>query len=543
MGSEVDAERIRELDAEKAGRLEGIWVPSGIVERLSLPPTPLTLDLVLEDTLLLSEALDHRGESLPRLSRQLVRVAGHVYQAAVPLIRALRKIAPLDAELATLLFAAEARRAASSLLPARLDVSRVASTKLVPRIKGRLPAIEARVLAQEQDGAQHYRWLVEMDLGILPDDALETTIEECVAIERRTRRLEIEVSVELVEVLAAVAALSQRAEAAPPELALPALILPDLLEFASATPASALGSSAQATGRLDGSAVAADFLAGFGERGPNERELLSPRWRERPEELERLVALLVQQGSSQCSEEHEQRRISARRDRQALSERVLTGLARRDQVALRTLRELSQGLLRMRSRLHLVRARALSMLRTATLDLDRRLLRLIGSPAGSAFFLSLRELLAVARRPEPELSRRAAERRHAWSSWLERPAPPVVLGRASRPSGGFELERAGIGFGGPEVRGRATVAQRFDHALGLTPGGILVVRALDPGFAPLLPVAGAVVAESGSLLDEGVLVALTLGVPLVIGAAGATQEFRSGDSIAVLPAAGKLARV
>ena len=72
MGSEIDAERIRELDAEKAGGLEGIWVPSGIVERLSLPPTPLTLDLVLDDTLLLSEALDQRGESLPRLSRQLV---------------------------------------------------------------------------------------------------------------------------------------------------------------------------------------------------------------------------------------------------------------------------------------------------------------------------------------------------------------------------------------------------------------------------------------------------------------------------------------
>jgi phosphohistidine swiveling domain-containing protein len=183
------------------------------------------------------------------------------------------------------------------------------------------------------------------------------------------------------------------------------------------------------------------------------------------------------------------------------------------------------------------------MLRTAALDLDRRLGRLTGSEVGSAFFLSLRELLAVARRPDPELSLRAAERRRAWISRLERPAPPPVLGRASRPSGGIELERAGLGFGGPEVRGRATVAQRFEHALGLSPGGILVVRALDPGFAPLLPVAGAVVAESGSLLDEGVLVALTLGVPLVVGAASATQEFRSGDSIAVLPAAGKLARV
>jgi phosphohistidine swiveling domain-containing protein len=183
------------------------------------------------------------------------------------------------------------------------------------------------------------------------------------------------------------------------------------------------------------------------------------------------------------------------------------------------------------------------MLRTAALDLDRRLLRLIGSETGSAFFLSLRELLAVARRPDPELSRRAAERRRAWSSLLERPSPPAVLGRASRPSAGFELERAGVGFGGPEIRGKATVAPRFEQALALTPGGILVVRALDPGFAPLLPLAGAVVAESGSLLDEGVLVALTLGVPLVVGAAGATQEFRSGDSIAVLPATGKLARV
>jgi len=541
MGSSVDAERIRELDPARAGKLDGLWVPSGVVERLSLPPTPLTLDLVLDDTLLLSEALDRRGESLPRLSRQLVRVAGHVYQAAVPLIRATRKVAPLDAEIATLLFAAEARRAAGSLLPARLDPARVSAGKLLSRLKARLPALEARVLTQEQDGAQHYRWLVEMDLGILPDDALETTLEECAAVERRTRRLEIEVTVELVEVLAALSALARKGAAAAPELSLPALVLPDLLEFASATPASALGSSTLASGRRDGSAVAADFLAGFGERGPHERELLARRWRERPDQLERLVALLVRGGER--AERHEQRRASARRDRQALCESITSGLSRRDQATLRALRELAQGLLRMRSRLHLVRARALSMLRTAALDLDRRLLRLIGSESGSAFFLSLRELFAVARRPNPELSHRAAERRRAWRAQLERPAPPALLGKASRPSAGFELERSGLGFGGPEVRGRATVALRFEHALALDPGGILLVRALDPGFAPILPAAGAVVAESGSLLDEGVLVALTLGVPLVIGASGATQEFRSGDSIAVLPAAGKLARV
>jgi pyruvate kinase len=62
---------------------------------------------------------------------------------------------------------------------------------------------------------------------------------------------------------------------------------------------------------------------------------------------------------------------------------------------------------------------------------------------------------------------------------------------------------------------------------------VLVVRSLDAGWAPLLPLTAAVVTETGGLADEGVLVALTLGVPLVIGMRGATQNFATGDIIRV----------
>lgn len=525
---------IRELDVEKAGELDGLWIANGVGERLAAPPTPLTLDLVLQDGVLLGDAFAERGVSLPRLGKRMAQVSGHVYHAALPLVRALRSVAPLDAELAALAFAAEARSEVGRLLPARAFASRLKLGRIAASLRAKLLLLEQRVLEQESHGSQHYRWLVEMDLGILPDDALGTTLDECVAIERKNRALEVEVALEWLAAYAALGVLIERAGNAERGAALAALVAPDAFEFAGATPAIALGSAGIELARQDDAeaglpASTARFLEGFGERGPTERELLAPRWRERRGNIERLLSLARASAPLRTNE----RVVDARRAHRETLGQLCRELGRADRALLSTFSSSAQTLVKLRSRLHLVRARTLSMLRTAVLDIDRRLGRLLGSESGAAFFLTLRELRTATALPDGELAHRALERQRSWAVAARETSPPSLLGRARAP--GTAGESSPLVLVNREVSGPATVAAHFDDALALEPGGVLVVRSLDAGWAPILPAAGGVVAETGGLADEGVLVAVSLGVPMLIGVPNALHAIENGKPLRLRP--------
>jgi pyruvate,water dikinase len=71
---------------------------------------------------------------------------------------------------------------------------------------------------------------------------------------------------------------------------------------------------------------------------------------------------------------------------------------------------------------------------------------------------------------------------------------------------------------------------------------VLVARSLDPGWAPILSAAAAVVTDVGGLTDEGVLAAGALGVPLVIGVRDALSQIRDGERLHVDPRAGTVTR-
>nr|PZN17591.1 MAG: hypothetical protein DIU78_24255 [Pseudomonadota bacterium] len=410
----VAAHGLRELDARARDELDGIWIAGGLGDRCLLPPTPLTWQLVLEDHALLGNRVAERGSSLPRLSRRLVRVSGYAYHALVPFVRAARDVLRLDAESVALALAYEARIDARRVVPGRVSPSLLGIGRALARAERRALELERNVLRHERDAAQHYRWLVEMDLGILPDDALGTTLEECAAVQRSTRSLEIEATLDLLETCAALTALVRRAPASAGEALLADLLVPEPLELASVTPTLALCSVAEAAARDEKAAQngvpaqvrIADFTAGFGERGPDERELASARFGERPELLLRLVSVL-----SECGVSGDDRRLEgARRERAAAVEQLARELGMIEARLLRALSLVAMRLVLLRSRLHLVRARTLSMLRTAVLDVDRRLRRLIGSDAGAAFFLELGELLDSTVRPDPRLTRVAPQR-------------------------------------------------------------------------------------------------------------------------------------
>lgn len=533
---------LRELTTSTAAaaELEGLWFSGGLGETPARPPTPLAWQLSVEDALLLGAALSQRGASMPRLSRRLVRLGGYGYQAFAPLQRAARALGPLDASSLALAIAGEVRSEARELDPDRRSPSAMRVSSLLLRAARDGGALERSVLRHERDVSQHYRWLVEMDLGILPDDALGTTLEECAAIARSTRALEIDAMLELLSAFAGLVTFARRTAAIATPQFVSAALVPDALDLPSVTPALALACVAEvevrrrALGSGDRRAALLDeFVQGFGEWGPHEREPFAPRWRELPTELLGVVEVLVRSGPDAT----ETRLAEARRQRERDVELAITALGAIDSTLFRALMNRARKLVILRSRLHRLAARTLSMLRTAVLDVDRRLVRLVGSDPGNAFFLELRELIESTARPKPELGGRARSRRAAWEAARAEAAPPAAVGRAVRLLGnGAPL--TGIGLGDSEVIGRALVARDLSSALALGSGDVLVARSIAPGWMPLLPAAAAVVTDAGGILDEGAIAARALGIPVVLGTADATRRIRTGQSLRVDARAG-----
>jgi len=64
-------------------------------------------------------------------------------------------------------------------------------------------------------------------------------------------------------------------------------------------------------------------------------------------------------------------------------------------------------------------------------------------------------------------------------------------------------------------------------------GGILVARTIDPNWLPWLKVAAGVVAEQGGMTGHGAILARELGIPAVVGVAGATRAIETGDWVLV----------
>ncbi len=99
----------------------------------------------------------------------------------------------------------------------------------------------------------------------------------------------------------------------------------------------------------------------------------------------------------------------------------------------------------------------------------------------------------------------------------------------------------GDGVGAAAYRGRACVAaDPADALMRLEPGDVLVALGTTPAFNMALSLAGAVVVEEGGLLSHAAVIARELGLPAVIGAAGAMTAIPDGAMVEVDPVAGRV---
>jgi pyruvate,water dikinase len=136
------------------------------------------------------------------------------------------------------------------------------------------------------------------------------------------------------------------------------------------------------------------------------------------------------------------------------------------------------------------------------------------------------ELFVVQARPETVESRREAHVLEIHR--LRQKGPLLVRGRA-----------VGAKIGSGRVRRVADAA----GMLAFQPGEVLVADTTDPDWEPILKKAAAIVTNRGGRTCHAAIVARELGVPAVVGAAGATEALADGDEVTVSCAEGEEGRV
>jgi pyruvate,water dikinase len=136
------------------------------------------------------------------------------------------------------------------------------------------------------------------------------------------------------------------------------------------------------------------------------------------------------------------------------------------------------------------------------------------------------ELFVVQARPETVESRREAHILEIHR--LRQKGPLLVRGRA-----------VGAKIGAGRVRRVADAA----GMLAFQPGEVLVADTTDPDWEPILKKAAAIVTNRGGRTCHAAIVARELGVPAVVGAAGATEALADGEEVTVSCAEGEEGRV
>jgi pyruvate, water dikinase len=136
------------------------------------------------------------------------------------------------------------------------------------------------------------------------------------------------------------------------------------------------------------------------------------------------------------------------------------------------------------------------------------------------------ELFIVQARPETVESRRAAHMLETYH--LRESAAVLVRGRA-----------VGAKIGAGRVRRIADARAMVDFQ----PGEVLVADTTDPDWEPVMRKAAAIVTNRGGRTCHAAIVARELGVPAVVGAAGATDALADGREVTVSCAEGEEGRV
>jgi phosphohistidine swiveling domain-containing protein len=565
----------------EGGDASTVWSRTNVGEALPGAATPLTWSIARAfSDKGFREAFGALGCSVPKDARLVGNVHGRFYLNLTAFMQIAAQVPGLSPR-ALLGASGGASPAVIATLERQVeDVSRRSFVLRLPftaaRQLARHARLEREVKAFEVEIDRARRGLVDMDLSLVPDDGLATTLKSASDLLDRTGTLMLACASASLASHLALATLLERValrkasardgagevglggsgggpfNAAEP---LAQALAGGVRELESANPGIALAKVAEAaredtaaTEKLLAGEVRAlrdlprgparsaleQFLVDYGDRAVREAELSTPRWREEPATL---IDMLV--SSLRAPPGDPDRALGRARslaDREMA--RLETQISAPELAAVRFLVERTQHFTRLRERMRTWVTRVLGMLRIIALDVDRRLLRIDPSLArGSVFFCTYDELVSALRSGRAEIGHVVRLRRAEHARDASRPDPPATfIGRPPRvqlpPTDGPRL--TGLPGSGGVVEGRARVLEPGAHDLDTVKAGeILVSRTTDVGLSPLFLIAAGVVTELGGPLSHAAVVAREYGVPAVVSVPGATLSIRTGDRLRI----------
>lgn len=291
-----------------------------------------------------------------------------------------------------------------------------------------------------------------------------------------------------------------------------------------------------------------DLLARFGHRAPAELELSNPSWRMDPRPVLDTVRLELRREA--VADDAEAIRVEAEAELDSRVSKVKRGLVK---AALKK----SQGMMASRENGKLPAVVLWDELRRLLAAAAPRLVdRGVLPSRESIHFLRHQELRAVLRGgPGPgseEIERRREAHRRCLAlelpelvevgpGWIRPLDDSFIRARGMLPPEKLAADAtrlAGIAAAPGTVTGTARVL--FDPFDEFEAGDILFARTVDPGWAPVLACAGAVVLDIGGVLSHGAVVARELGVPCVVNVKVGTERARSGSTVTVDGSAGEV---
>ncbi len=279
-----------------------------------------------------------------------------------------------------------------------------------------------------------------------------------------------------------------------------------------------------------------DWLESFGHRAPEEFDLASPRWRERPEAMAALAERL--RDCVAPLDLHEKRAAEAAAQLESLGRRLRPAHRRELNEQVR----LVHRYLRFREDGKHYLMLGYQLLRDLALEAGRRL-----GLGEDVFLLTWEELqlaLTMGFAPLHLVDERRVVRTAEAKLILESvitAADIDLLGQPPPPRADGDC-LAAFPISAGLCSGPARIVRTLSAAGELGRGYVLVCPSTDPSWTPLFVGAAGLVLECGGTLSHGAVVARELGLPAVV-CAGATHLLQEGETIQVDGHRGAVVRV
>nr|XP_033335148.1 putative phosphoenolpyruvate synthase [Megalopta genalis] len=166
------------------------------------------------------------------------------------------------------------------------------------------------------------------------------------------------------------------------------------------------------------------------------------------------------------------------------------------------------------------------------------------------FFLTIDEIREVLNHRNKSLVQRVVRRHRLYPKLKQLRFPEVNTGMPLPIKNESEIDRFLTTDGSIKIQGtavctgsalnRACVITDLSETHKIQSGDILITFATDIAWSPFFTLLSGIVTELGGIISHGAVVAREYGLPCIVGARGATQLFKTGDTVLLVADTGVL---